>query len=51
MQLKRKREPPLLLVRLRQAVCRHNWRQSNFQALVGYSISYKCTKCGKWQHV
>jgi hypothetical protein len=31
---------------LRQLFCRHTWRLTRFQALVGPN-TYECTKCGK----
>ncbi len=35
-----------LFVRIRQRLCRHEWRVTRFQALVP-GTSYECTKCGK----
>ena len=34
---------------IRQLLCRHEWRLTRSQALVG-PPSYECTKCGKIRH-
>lgn len=31
---------------VKQYLCRHDWRPTKFQALVG-GRSYRCSKCGK----
>jgi len=33
---------------IRQALCKHTWRPTLFQALVP-GTSYECTKCGKME--
>jgi hypothetical protein len=37
-----------LLTKLRQAFCRHEWRLTIFQALVGDS-TVQCVKCGRME--
>ncbi len=39
-----------MLTKLRQMICRHEWRMSKFQALVP-GIDQICTKCGKRRHI
>ena len=36
--------------KLKQLLCRHEWRVSMFQALSRGSTSYRCIKCGKYHH-
>lgn len=35
--------------KIRQMLCRHEWRMSRFQALVP-GIDWECPKCGKQHH-
>jgi hypothetical protein len=41
-----------LFRKLKQRKCKHDWKATEFQKLTDdCSLSYECTKCGKWERM